>query len=402
MNFFNEIIEHYTWPGIAILAIIVTLFAIQLYYYAIAYRRIHRFRLMNQKDKHCENPYVSVIVAVRGEDERFLGEQLPTLLGQSYGVFEVVVVYIGRDIDYYAELQRIRDQRSNMKLTKLSGNGRIYITTKQAYNVGIKSAQYDNLLFTTPGTIPATEEWVTYMSYAFERGIIVSGAAAPYFEEQTLKTFLMRMTEMHYSRNHMAMSVSDRIYVAPRSNFGFTRKLYEATRGFNHLNMDIGENDLYIQSISRPQRCAVMLSPKSLVYEDRPSTWREWLEVVRYNRSTSSYYPTFIKTFSTWEGGSRMLFFMATLAALVLLPLELKIFALVMALIRYLIVLLSTRRTAEKFGERGIMLKYWMYDLTGPVIDYIIGLKQSIGHLVCPAYSFVVLLTIQPCHRHTP
>ena len=359
------------------MAILLILFAVQFYYYAVAYRRIHRFRLMNQRDKFCQEPFVSVIVAVRGEDETFLGKQLPTLLSQSYSVYEVVVVYIGRDIDYYAELQRIRDQRSNMKLTKLSGNGRIYITTKQAYNVGIKSAQYDNLLFTTPGTIPATDEWVTYMSYAFERGIIVAGAAAPHFEEDTLRTYLMRMAEFNYSRNHVAMSVSDRILVAPRSNFGFTRKLYEATRGFNHLNMDIGENDLYIQSISRPQRCAMMLSPKSLVYEDRPSVWNEWLDVVRYNRSTDGYYPIFIKTFGMWEMGSRTLFFLTTLAALVLLPLELKIFALSLALVRYLIVLLSTRKSAEKLGERGILLKYWIYDLLGPGIEYIINLKRS-------------------------
>ena len=377
MHFFNQILEHYTWPGVLLLVILVALFAVQFYYYAIAYRRIHRFRLMNQKDKYCENPYMSVIVAVRGEDERFLSDQLPALLSQNYGVYEIIVVYIGRDIDYYAELQRIRDQRSNMKLTKLSGNGRIYITTKQAYNVGIKSAQYDNLLFTTPGTMPATEEWVTYMAYAFERGIIVTGASAPHFEENTTKTFLMRMAEFHYNRNHVAMAVGDRIWVASRSNFGFTRKLYEATRGFNHLNMDIGENDLYIQAITRPQRCAVMLSPKSLVYEERPSAWNEWLDVVRYNRSTAGYYPIAIKTFGLWESGSRTLFFLTTLAALVLLPLELKIFALSLALVRYLIVLLSTRKTAEKLGERGIVLKYWMYDLLGPAIDYIINLKRS-------------------------
>jgi hypothetical protein len=215
------------------------------------------------------------------------------------------------------------------------------------------------------------------MAYAFERGIIVTGASAPHFDENTTKTFLMRMAEFHYNRNHIAMAVNDRIWVATRSNFGFTRKLYEATRGFNHLNMDIGENDLYIQSITRPQRCAVMLSPKALVYEERPSTWNEWLDVVRYNRSTGSYYPIFIKTFELWETGSRALFFLATLAALILLPLELKIFALGLALLRYIIVVLSTRKTAQKLGERGIILKYWMYDLLGPAIDYIINLKRS-------------------------
>ena len=218
---------------------------------------------------------------------------------------------------------------------------------------------------------------MTYLAHAFERGIIVTGASAPHFEESSTKTFLMRMAEFHYNRNHMAMSVSDRIWVASRSNFGFTRKLYEATRGFNHLKMDIGENDLYIQAITKPQRCAVMLSPKSLVYEERPCTWNEWLDVVRYNRSTADYYPTPIKTFSNWETGSRSLFFIATLAALVLLPLELKIFALGLALLRYIVVLISTRKSAEKLGEKGIMLKYWMYDLLGPAIEYIIGLKHS-------------------------
>ena len=359
------------------MALLLTLFFVQFYYYVLSYRRIHRFRLVHRNEKYCENPYISVIVAVRGEDEYFLGKQLHMLLAQQYDVYEVVVVYIGRDIDYYAELQRIRDERSNMKLTKMSGNGRIYITTKQAYNVGIKSAQYDNLLFITPGAIPATNEWVAYMAHAFERGTVVSGAVAPRFEKDSLSTYLMRMAEFHYSRNHTAMSVNDRIYVAPRSNFGFTRKLYEATRGFNHLNMDIGENDLYIQSITSPRRSAVMLSPKSLVYEDRPSTWGEWLDVVRYNRSTSPLYPSFIGTFQRWEAGSRMLFFVVALAIMIILPLELKIAALVITVLRYLMVLLSTRKSADKFGEKNILLRYWIYDLTGPIIDFIIGLKQS-------------------------
>jgi len=359
------------------MAILVILFFVQFYYYVVSYRRIHRFRLVHRNDKYCENPYISVIVAVRGEDEYFLEHQLHKLLSQQYDVYEVVVVYIGRDVDYYAELQHIRDQRSNMKLTKMSGNGRIYITTKQAYNVGIKSAQYDNLLFTTPGAIPATDEWVTYMSYAFERGTVVAGAVAPRFEQDTLKTYLMRMAEFHYSRNHMAMAVNDRIYVAPRSNFGFTRHLYEATRGFNHLNMDIGENDLYIQAITSPRRSAVMLSPKSLIFEDRPSTWSDWLDIVRYNRSTAPYYPTFISTFRHWESGSRILFFSVALAIMIILPLELKITALAFVLLRYLFVILSTRKSAEKLGEKKILLKYWIYDLIGPAIDFIIGLKQS-------------------------
>ena len=377
MHFFNDILQHYSWQGTTLVLLTVTLFFIQLYYYAIAYNRIIGFRLLRAREKRRDNPPVSVIVPMRGESERFLVDELPALLHQDYAHYEVVVVYIGGDSDYYDELQRIRDNHSYMRLTKMGGNERLYISTKQALNVGIKSAQYDCLLFTIPNATPISSDWVATMAKGFERGSVVIAPAVPNFEGKSLSTYLMRLIEFNMMRNAMARAVVGKPYYAPRSNYGFDRSLYERTRGYNHLKIDIGENDLYIQSITRPQRCAVMLSPKALVYEERPSTWNEWLDVVRYNRSTGSYYPIFIKTFESWETGSRALFFLATLAALILLPLELKIFALGLALLRYIIVVFSTRKTAQKLGERGIILKYWMYDLLGPAIDYIINLKRS-------------------------
>ena len=159
MHIFNEILQHYTWAGVALLVVIVVLFFVQLYYYLIAYYRIYRFRLMRRKRRFMENPPVSVIVAVRGENERFLTEELPVLLNQQYPHYEVVVVYIGGDMEYYEELQNIRNNYSYMRLTKMGGNDRIYITTKQALNVGIKSAQYEEMLFTTTGSMPKSDEW---------------------------------------------------------------------------------------------------------------------------------------------------------------------------------------------------------------------------------------------------
>ena len=161
MAFFFFFFSHYAWQGLALVGVVLVLWFVQLYYYAIAYNRIYKFRLMRRRKLRCENPAISVIVAVRGENEGFLCEELPRLLAQQYHTFEVVVIYIGSDIDYYDELQRIRDNYSNMRLTKMGGNPQLYISTKQALNVGIKSAQYDNLLFTTTGAMPRSDEWQT-------------------------------------------------------------------------------------------------------------------------------------------------------------------------------------------------------------------------------------------------
>lgn len=230
-QFFDTILEHYQWQGVALVGVLILLFFVQIFYYAIVYNRIYRFRLMRRRRKILDTPPISVIVAVRGENESFMTDELPVLLQQEYDHFEVVVVYIGGDMEYYEQLQLIRDNHSNMRLTRMGGDDRIYISTKQALNVGIKSAQYDSLLFTTPGAVPRSERWVSLMAKGFEHGMVVAAPAVPSFEHNTLKTYIMRMVEFHRERNAMSRAVRDKLYYAPRCNYGYTRRLYESTRG---------------------------------------------------------------------------------------------------------------------------------------------------------------------------
>lgn len=377
MQFFSKILEHYTWAGVALMAVIVVLFCVQLYYYSIAYYRVYHFRLMRRKRRFVENPPVSVIVAVRGENEHFLTDELPVLLNQQYPHYEVVVVYIGGDMEFYEQLQNVRNNYSYMRLTRMGGNERIYITTKQALNVGIKSAQYEAMLFTTTGSMPKTDEWVTFMAKGFEYGEVVVGSSIASYEEDSATNYLKRMVELHNMRNAMASAVQGNFFYAPRCNYGFTKSLYNSTRGYNYLGIDIGDNDLYLQDIATPERLALVLSPRAIVEEQRPEQWREWLEHMRYYGSTVDSYPASRKLFMRRERGSRVLFFLSAIVAIVVMPIEIKIAVAVMMLLRYLIVLLSSFHVGRKLGEKNIVLKYWMYDIAGPVIEWIIGSHDS-------------------------
>ena len=378
MHFFNDILQHYSWQGITLVILTVTLFAIQVYYYAIAHNRIMSFRLLREREKRRDNPPISVIVPMRGESERFLVDELPALLCQEYAHYEIVVVYIGSDNDYYDELQRIRDNYSYMRLTRMGGsNERFYISTKQALNVGIKSAQYECLLFTIPGATPLTKEWISTMAKGFERGSVVIAPAVPVFESKNLSTYIMRLVEFNLMRNAMACAVVGKPYYAPRSNYGFDRKLYDAKRGYNYLGIDIGENDLFIQQIATAKRTSVVMSPNSIVSEERINMASEWREQMRYYANTRSFYPDYAKRFSTRELGSRALFFIATIAIIAILPLELKLGAIGLLLLRYAVVVWSSRRVAHKLGERDIALKYWIYDLFGPAIEWMLWSKKS-------------------------
>lgn len=378
MEFLTNIFEHYSWQGIALVFLAVTLFAIQIYYYAVVYNRIISFRLMRERERRRENPAISIIVPMRGESERFLVDELPALLHQEYDHYEVVVVYIGSDNDYYDELQRIRDNHSYMRLTRMGGsNERFYISTKQALNVGIKSAQYDCLLFTIPGATPVSNEWVATMAKGFERGSVVIAPAVPNFEGNNLSTYIMRMIELNQMRNAMVCAIEGRPYYAPRSNYGFDRKLYDSERGYNYLGLDIGENDLFLQEIATAKRTSVVMSRHSIVKEERIDMVSEWKEQMRYYGNTRQFYPAAAKHFTTRELGSRALFFIVAIAIIVILPLELKLGAIGLLLLRYAIAVWSSRRVAHKLGERDIALKYWIYDLLGPMLEWMLWSKKS-------------------------
>lgn len=378
MEFLTNIFEHYSWQGIALVFLAVTLFAIQIYYYAVVYNRIISFRLMREREKRRENPAISIIVPMRGESERFLVDELPALLHQEYDHYEVVVVYIGSDNDYYDELQRIRDNHSYMRLTRMGGsNERFYISTKQALNVGIKSAQYDCLLFTIPGATPVSNEWVATMAKGFERGSVVIAPAVPNFEGNNLSTYIMRMIELNQMRNAMVCAIEGKPYYAPRSNYGFDRKLYDSERGYNYLGLDIGENDLFLQEIATAKRTSVVMSRHSIVKEERIDMVSEWKEQMRYYGNTRQFYPAAAKHFTTRELGSRALFFIVVIAIIVILPLELKLGAIGLLLLRYAIAVWSSRRVAHKLGERDMTLKYWIYDLLGPMLEWMLWSKKS-------------------------
>ena len=378
MEFLTNIFEHYSWQGIALVFLAVTLFAIQIYYYAVVYNRIISFRLMREREKRRENPAISIIVPMRGESERFLVDELSALLHQEYDHYEVVVVYIGSDNDYYDELQRIRDNHSYMRLTRMGGsNERFYISTKQALNVGIKSAQYDCLLFTIPGATPVSNEWVATMAKGFERGSVVIAPAVPNFEGNNLSTYIMRMIELNQMRNAMVCAIEGRPYYAPRSNYGFDRKLYDSERGYNYLGLDIGENDLFLQEIATAKRTSVVMSRHSIVKEERIDMVSEWKEQMRYYGNTRQFYPAAAKHFTTRELGSRALFFIVAIAIIVILPLELKLGTIGLLLLRYAIAVWSSRRVAHKLGERDMALKYWIYDLLGPMLEWMLWSKKS-------------------------
>lgn len=368
----HTFLASYGWEGTALAGILLVLLGVQLHYYIFVYGRIPNYKNNRREEVLDADPPVSVILPLFSEDYGFVEERLPLILAQSYSKFEVVIIYVGADTDFYEDLTRLKQSFPQITTTKIHLNPRFPISRKMALNVGIKSAHYEHLIFTSTDTCPQTDRWLSLMAKGFTRGEIVVGYCGV---EHTkgLKNYLMRTWRMMHATEWLARAVRRRPYRGMLQNFGFTKTLYFDNNGFNHLNMNIGEDDLFMQRIMTAENVSIVLSPRASLRERPWGGFRWWFGTERYYGSAIPFYPSRVRSYLRWEPLSRTIFLAAACCALAVLPPELKIAAGVLVAARYAAVLVAVRRLARRLGEQRLLAAYFLYDLLSPVLQLLVS-----------------------------
>ena len=108
--------------------------------------------------------------------------------------------------------------------------------------------------------------------------------------------------------------------------------------------------------------------PKGRVVEQPWGGLRWWLGRLRHYGQAWRYYPEWTLNAVRWDVGSQSLFFIAVFTALIFMPLEFKLAALVLLLLRYLFVVLRIRSVAKRVGEKGVVWRYFIFDMFNPLL----------------------------------
>ena len=340
------------------------------------YRRLPKYTNNALPELLTDEPPVSVVIVTQ-EDIDFVEQRLPKYLTQDYHTYEVVLVYVGNNEDFSILLTQMRLKYPHLKITNIKQNTRFPISNKQALNFGIRAAAFDHILLSTSDTIVPSERWIRLMAKGFTRGNVVLG----YCGVELRSGFagrLMRTQRMAESMTWLSAAIAGKPYRGVRNTLGITRDLYLSVKGFNHLNMNMGEDDLFLQSLADEATFSIIISPRATV---RQKVWGGaswWLGARKYFGHTYRFYPLTARNAIEWEGGSRVLFFLAALAALVVLPVELKIATAVIVVLRYLMVYLTVNAVRKRLGERRIMSTYFLYDLFGVWVDVALAASRRI------------------------
>lgn len=391
LDILNQIVEAYSWAGIALIGLTIMLFITQIVRYS-RYNRIWTYRLTNRPKTYTFQPLydiappMSVIVPLMSEDMDWVENTLPVLMSQKEMPmrsnksplplrYEVVVVYVGNDENFFADLRALSNHYTHLRPIQIGHSSRYPVSAKQALNVGIKSATNEHIVITSTEATPTSDLWLCTFGLGFCHGDIVIGhSSMPY--APTLTNRLLRRLRFTEAVQSLCRAVEGRAYAASRHNFGFTRTLYFSHRGFNYLNMNTGEGDLFLQSILCDDNASVVLTPRTRCQERPPRGIRHYLTLLRSERATHRYYPAAIHNYIDSEPLLRACFFLCALVTLCVMPVEIKVLAATLLLVRYVYVSRTLSRIAVRLGDRRLGLWSPLYDMMEPLIRWVMRPKQ--------------------------
>ncbi|MFI3292675.1 MAG: glycosyltransferase [Rikenellaceae bacterium] len=370
----NEYIEYilstYGWLGIGLTASLLFFFVMQMCYYVGNYRTIAKYKDSSRPEIRHEIPPVSVIVPLFTDDYPFLDERLPLYIAQEGVEFEVVIVYVGSNNDFYDDIQRLHQMLPNVVVTRIQTNPQFPISIKTALNIGIKAANHECMIFTSPDCYPLSERWLSLMASGFKRGDVVLGYTG-LESDKGVGRYFMRAHRMMGSAVWLSRAIKGKPYRGHYTNIGWTKSQYYEAKGFSHLNMHIGVDDLYIQRLLskevNPPHVSVVVSPRAALNQICWGSIGWWTEQFRFFRSGFKFYPFRAKLFERWELRSRVLFGLLTLLSVILLPLKIKIGAIVLFIIRAIVVSLVVKKIAKRLGEGNMIKRYGMADILIPL-----------------------------------
>lgn len=323
---------------------------------------------------------VSIIVVINN-DYDYIETRLPILLCQDYQApYQVVAVCDTPENDRGPEmLKELATRYKNLYVTVIPADHKFGHTNKLALTVGMKAAMYDNVIITSSQAMPVGKNWLGIMAYGFTSDhVLISGYSkvgrAPGFFNK-----FQRAINIHESLMMLSRAVAGHPYRISRHNGGQSRGVFFSNRGFTeHLRLNVGESDLYVQQIARNVESNVILNPEGVTESipyDSLSVW--------YNRRKFFSYP-----FRYFNPGPRLfvsasyiftaIFWVATVWLLVLFPPVLGIAAAAMIALRWLTIAAVNHRFARRTGDKPPYGAILLYDLISPAEIMFLSISRNI------------------------
>lgn len=257
-------------------------------------------------------PSVSVIVYNQGDSQN-LHTLLPQILGQDYPApMEVIVVNDMGSDDTATIVAQLEMQYSNLYMTFTPERSRSLSRRKLSITLGIKAARYDVVALTCSNCRIESPLWLRSMAahLADPRKEIVIGYARPWGNDQPDTDSRRRrraFDDLSDTARWLSAAIHHRPYMASGYNLAYRRSIFFEHKGFSRtLNLNYGDDDIFINEIATRANTAVELSHNARVRHDeaRPAlihdTMRSRRDFTARYLPRGSYRATALASWAWW------------------------------------------------------------------------------------------------------
>ena len=229
--------------------------------------KVKNFKAKNSDENIAALPAISVIVYCRDNAER-LAKLLPQILNQKYDAkFEVIVVNDGSSEDTKDVFNYLAINHKNLYQTFIPKGADNISPKKLALTLGVKASQYEYMVFTNADAVIDSELWLDSYGKEFAKGKdVVIGNSIPTREcSKKLSSFIM-FDILADRVTIFSSALFGRIYRCSTYNTGYKKDLFLENKSFSrHINLNYGDDDIFIRLFANASNTSLILDRKSLV-----------------------------------------------------------------------------------------------------------------------------------------
>lgn len=362
-------------------------FIIQLIFYFFLFRKpyLHAAKSNLSNDDTTENkkklPGISVIITAKNEAEN-LRNNLPSILNQDYPNLQVIVVNNASSDSTDDVLDTLRSKHPILHVTFIPVGSNVTNNKKLALTVGIKAAKHDILLFTEPDTKPLSTKWVYEYAKTFDKQKdIVLGACQLKIEKSHFKKYIL-FDNLFSGINYTSMALAKKPFMGIGRNMAFRKNLFFDNKGFSSLlNIEDGEDNVFINRIATDRDTAVLLTEESMVVSNVAEGILSWKNIKTKYLTTRKHYNGKRKELLSFEIFSRYAFYTLFIVLCVIgIISSLKIvvfYAILLILLRYLIQLIVINKSSKVYNAGSFYSSIPLFDILKPLVDYLFLKKEK-------------------------
>ncbi|MDR0895632.1 MAG: glycosyltransferase [Prevotellaceae bacterium] len=359
------------------------LFIIQLCYYGMLYFRIYNRNRQVKGESgsfSAEQPPLSVIVLARNGEQQ-LRRNLISILEQDYPDFDVVVVNDGNEDDSDIYLKRLSAEYPHLHYSFLPQTSRNISHKKLALMLGIRAGKHDWVVVTEADCRPVGNQWLKLLARNFTPDTEIVLGYCGYESQKGWRHKLIAYHTLFNAMRYLGLALARFPYMGIGNNLAYRKELFFRGKGFSeYLYLQRGDDDLFVNSNATRRNTRVETAQEAVVHKepiDSAKTWRE--DRVSY-METSRLYKGMQRYLLGCETLTRLLFYVATVACIVMSIIAAEWWvlggAVLVYILRFLLQIAAVNLTAKSLGEAH------RYYLSLPILDLIQAMQSMRWKLI--------------------